>query len=134
VFLSSHLLGEVERICDRVAIVDHGRLVAVGGVGELGQSFDRIRVEVRPEDHAAAAALLAPFEATSPQTGVFQVSGSEGRRVNETLARGGVFADSIGQERSGLEERFLSLTEGLGPSSPPSAGSSEGGKRAPASS
>jgi ABC-2 type transport system ATP-binding protein len=133
VFLSSHLLGEVERICDRVAIVDRGRLVAVGGVDELGRSFDRIRVQVRPEDHAEAAALLAPFGATSPQTGVFQVSGSEGRRVNEALARGGVFAESIGQERSGLEERFLALTEGLGPS-PPAAGPSEGGARAPASS
>jgi ABC-2 type transport system ATP-binding protein len=134
VFLSSHLLGEVERICDRVAIVDRGRLVAMGGVDELGQSFDRIRVEVRPEDHAAAAALLASFEATSPQAGVFLVSGSEGRPINEALARGGVYADSIGQERSGLEERFLALTEGLGGTSAAPVGTNPGGEHAPASS
>jgi ABC-2 type transport system ATP-binding protein len=120
VFLSSHLLGEVERICDRVAIVDRGKLVAVGGIDELGHGLERIRVQVRPEDHAAAATVLAAFDATSPQAGVFLVAGSEGRRVNEALARSGVFADSIGVERSGLEERFLALTEGLGGNAPAS--------------
>ena len=35
VFLNSHLLGEVERLCDRVAIVNHGRVIAAGTLGEL---------------------------------------------------------------------------------------------------
>ena len=133
VFLSSHLLGEVERICDRVAIVDHGRLVAVGGVDELGQSFVRIRVVVRHEEHVVAAALLAMFEVSSPARGVFLVANAEGRRINEALAVGGIYADSIGQERSGLEERFLALTEGLSSAAPTvPAGTNEGGEHAPA--
>jgi ABC-2 type transport system ATP-binding protein len=120
VFLSSHLLGEVERICDRVGIVDHGRLVAVGTVQELGQTSSRIRVEVRPDEHTAAAAMLAPFEMASTEPGVFFVTNSDGRRVNEVLARAGIFAAAVGRERSGLEERFLALTEGL--PSPPREG------------
>jgi ABC-2 type transport system ATP-binding protein len=133
VFLSSHLLGEVERICDRVAIVDHGRLVAVGGVDELGQSFVRIRVVVRPEEHVVATALLAMFEVSSPARGVFLVANAEGRHINEALAVGGIYADSIGQERSGLEERFLALTEGLSSAATTvPAGTNEGGEHAPA--
>jgi ABC-2 type transport system ATP-binding protein len=133
VFLSSHLLGEVERICDRVAIVDHGRLIAVGGVDELGQSFARLRIVVRPEEHVAAAALLAAFDPSSPAPGVFLVANAEGRRINAALAGGGIYADSIGQERSGLEERFLALTEGLGATSPGGpTGTSEGGRHAAA--
>jgi hypothetical protein len=40
------------------------------------------------------------------------VSAPSSREVNEALARGGIFAEAIGEERSGLEERFLALTEG----------------------
>ncbi len=46
VFLNSHLLGEVERVCDRVAIVDHGRVVAFGPVAEL-VAARTVRVQVR---------------------------------------------------------------------------------------
>jgi ABC-2 type transport system ATP-binding protein len=113
VFLSSHLLGEVERICDRVAIVDRGRLVAVGGVDELGRSASaRVRVRLRPEDLDEAVRLLAAYQVTLESTGVILVSAPSGREINATLAGGGVFAEAIGEERSGLEERFLALTEG----------------------
>ena len=45
VFLNSHLLGEVERLCDRVAIVNHGRVIAAGTLAELlGESSVRIQV------------------------------------------------------------------------------------------
>jgi ABC-2 type transport system ATP-binding protein len=114
VFLSSHLLGEVERICDRVAIVDRGHLVAVGPIAELGRrSVMRIRVKVRPEEEETAGRLLERFEVTKEAAGVLLVTADSGRAVNEALGRGGVFADSVAEERSGLEERFLALTEGL---------------------
>ncbi len=113
VFLSSHLLGEVERICDRVAIVDRGHLVAVGSVDELGRSASpRVRVTLRPEDLDAAVRLLAAHPVALEASGVILVTAASGREVNEALARGGVFAETIGMERSGLEERFLALTEG----------------------
>jgi ABC-2 type transport system ATP-binding protein len=113
VFLSSHLLGEVERICDRVAIVDKGRLVAVGSVEELGRSSAvRIRVMLRPEDLDDAVRLLGAYQVGLEAANVILVSAPSGREVNQALAQGGIFADAIGEERSGLEERFLALTEG----------------------
>jgi ABC-2 type transport system ATP-binding protein len=114
VFISSHLLGEVERICDRVAIVDHGRLVAVGRVDELvaGGGPARVRAAVRVEDQDAAIRLLERFDVSVEGTGLLLVTAESGREVNEALARGGVFAESIGPDATGLEERFLALTEG----------------------
>ena len=114
VFISSHLLGEVERICDRVAIVDHGRLVAMGRVDELTADGrpGRIRATVRTEDHDAALRSLSRFEVAVEGPGSLVVTSGSGREVNEALARGGVFAEAIGRDATGLEERFLALTEG----------------------
>src|SRR4029450_12744163 len=53
VFLNSHLLGEVERLCDRVAIINHGRVIAAGTLVDLlGESAVRIRVTGLPGDGA----------------------------------------------------------------------------------
>ena len=58
VFLSSHLLTEVEHLCDRVAIVNRGRLAAVGSLDELGRDVPIVRVTVDPADEARALAIL----------------------------------------------------------------------------
>jgi ABC-2 type transport system ATP-binding protein len=112
VFLSSHLLGEVERVCDRVAIVDRGRLVKVGSTNELGRGEERVRVVVRPQDETAALTLLAGWQVSPRGTGILSVMAGSGREVNQALAAGGVFAESVVMERSGLEERFLAITQG----------------------
>ena len=126
VFLSSHLLGEVERICDRVGIVDRGRLVAVGTVEELSRrggegGASRVRVTIRPEDHEPALRLLERFAVRSETRGSLVVSAASGREVNEALARGGVFADGIAADGAGLEEAFLALTRSPGEGGVPDA-------------
>src|SRR6185295_17910444 len=61
VFLNSHLLTEVERVCDRVAIVDRGRVLASGRLDDLlGGSAVRMRVTGLAD---GGAPLLAPFGA-----------------------------------------------------------------------
>ena len=60
VFLNSHLLGEVERLCDRVAIVNHGRVIAAGTLAELlGESSVRIEATDLPSTQAVTDALAA---------------------------------------------------------------------------
>lgn len=54
VFLSSHLLGEVEQVCDQVAIINNGRLVQMGNVAEMLSTQTTIRLEATPQAQAVA--------------------------------------------------------------------------------
>jgi ABC-2 type transport system ATP-binding protein len=63
VFLNSHLLTEVERLCDRVAIVDHGRVLASGAIDDLlGETRIRIRVTDMPPDARETVARFGAVE------------------------------------------------------------------------
>jgi ABC-2 type transport system ATP-binding protein len=110
IFLNSHLLSEVEQVCDRVAIVDRGRVVAEGLLTEvLGEQETRIRVEgLAP----AGLASLAPF-GTPRLDGddlVFRELAAE--RVPDVVASlvaMGVRVHEVGSGRESLEQRFLEL-------------------------
>ncbi len=112
VFLSSHLLGEVEHVCDRVAVIDRGRLVTVGTLASLGGGSQRVRVTVGEDEAAAARAALARWTVTSDGGGSLRVADAEGREVTEALARSGVFPAAVIPERLSIEEWFLTVTAG----------------------
>src|SRR5206468_8752973 len=61
VFLSSHLLDEVEKTCDQVALVDQGRIVVQGGVEEIAASGDPTSL-IEVDDDAAAKRVLECIE------------------------------------------------------------------------
>jgi ABC-2 type transport system ATP-binding protein len=110
IFLNSHLLSEVELVCDRVAIVDRGRVVAEGLLTEvLGEQETRIRVEgLAP----AGLASLAPFGAPRLDGDdlVFRELAAE--RVPDVVASlvaMGVRVHEVGSGRESLEQRFLEL-------------------------
>jgi ABC-2 type transport system ATP-binding protein len=109
VFLSSHLLGEVEQVCDRVAVIVRGRLVEEGAPATLGTIRRQVRIEVADADAAAAARLLARWPARQAD-GFFLVDHDSGRDVNGVLVSGGVVAESVTVERPRLEDRFLEIT------------------------
>ncbi|HEX8939274.1 MAG TPA: ABC transporter ATP-binding protein [Candidatus Limnocylindrales bacterium] len=129
VFLNSHLLTEVERVCDRVAIVDRGRVVAELGMAELlGDRSVRVRVDGLAE--ADAEALSRFGTATWDGPGWLRVHAFAGpddeivpALVAELVARGGRVHAVLPGHRS-LEERFLDLLGGSGETaaSPSSAG------------
>ncbi|GLY77644.1 ABC transporter ATP-binding protein [Actinoallomurus iriomotensis] len=110
VFLSSHLLSEVEQVCDQVAVMSRGRLVEHGRVGELAATRPRVRVAVDETEQDAAQALLSAWPVRTDGERMLVVDGADGREVNQTLGRGGVWARQIRTERPGLEEAFLRLT------------------------
>jgi ABC-2 type transport system ATP-binding protein len=116
VLLSSHLLGEVEELCNRVAIIQKGRVVYQGALHELlagAASGYRLRT---PEPARARAVCLA-------QAGVEQVSSVDGEvRFQADEESVGALSIALGQARiavtalvpetASLEELFLDLTEG----------------------
>jgi ABC-2 type transport system ATP-binding protein len=118
VFVSSHLLSEIEQMCDRVAIIHRGRTLAAGPVRELLDrvASDRVRVTARPA--RLAAERLAAFGAVEPSSsdGEAVVAAQIPReRVPEALralAAAGVDVFAIERPLSSLEEVFLEVTGG----------------------
>jgi ABC-2 type transport system ATP-binding protein len=111
VFLSSHLLAEVEQVCDRVAVIVHGRLIEEGPTGQLGVTRRRVRVRVGDQDIEVTDRQLArwPNRREGP---IFLVDHEIGRDVNGVLVAGGVIAESVTVEQPNLEDRFLELISG----------------------
>ena len=119
VFLNSHLLTEVERVCDRVAIVDRGRVIAHGSIDEL--LGDRgVRIRATGVDGTAADAL-GRFGPLSRDGDWFTIRPLAAERIPDVVAAivaagGRIYA--VDPARTSLEERFMALIGGT--QSPPS--------------
>jgi ABC-2 type transport system ATP-binding protein len=109
VLLSSHQLSEVERACDRVAVIRQGRTVAEGTVASLGGDERIVEVRLAKADEARARSLLGGLDVEASSDGALLVKGRSGREVLELLARGGVYPESVAERASTLEERYLKL-------------------------
>jgi ABC-2 type transport system ATP-binding protein len=122
VLLSSHLLDEVEKICDEVAIVDQGRVVMQGTLAELaGAAGTSVLVATSDDDRAAA--LMSDQRAVASAT-----RGTEGVRVcfaddvdlqpaadelGRSLVLAGLAIRRFEPSRPSLEQRFLEITSRL---------------------
>jgi ABC-2 type transport system ATP-binding protein len=111
VFLSSHLLSEVEQICDQVAVLRSGRLVEQGPVASLAAARPRVRAVVSPADQQVALALLAPWAARPDGPEAVLADGADGQAVTRALGQGGVWPHQVVLHRPALEEAFLTMTE-----------------------
>jgi ABC-2 type transport system ATP-binding protein len=110
VFLNSHLLSEVEQVCDRVAIVDRGRVVAEGTLDEL-LGGDTVRIRAGGLDRGAKTAL-SPFGQVDDEGDWLVIRGIDTERVPELVAEivrlgGRVYA--VEPRHESLEDRFLRL-------------------------
>ena len=119
IFVSSHLLSEVEAMCDRVGVMASGRLVAEGTPGSLRGGTDRVRVQVDDVARARAAALgLAGVTvdgdavAGGPGSLTITLHGVEPADLNAALVGAGVRVGALAPHRDTLEEVFLHLVEG----------------------
>ena len=111
VLLNSHLLGEVERLCDRVAIVNRGRVVAAGSLAELlGEQAVRLRITGLPAEGLAA---LAGFgSVSSDDEGWLVVRPVDPERIPDlvaTVVGAGGRVHAVDPARRSLEALFLGL-------------------------
>ncbi|MGH2532580.1 MAG: ABC transporter ATP-binding protein [Thermomicrobiales bacterium] len=116
VLLASHLLNEVEQVCDRVAIIRRGKLLQFGSVADLLRRGAFIEVVLPLPELERAAVILRelPFVGrVSVDSGRLQVVAHEehGGEINRALAGAGLYAGSIVPRKSRLEDVFLEMTE-----------------------
>ncbi len=124
VLLSSHLLGEVQQICDRVGVITRGRLVAQTTVAELG-SGRRLHVAAEPLDQARelltglvgadrvrtdGAALALDLEYDGGEAA--DLRAGRAARINTELVQAGVSVSELRWREPDLEQSFLELTGG----------------------
>jgi len=113
VFVSSHILSEVQQACDSVAILSQGRLVAAGQVGEVLASGRPPGLLVGLDDLGAGAAVLAaagwPVEQLPGRLRV-GVAPEHAARVTQALAAHELWVTELRPEEVSLEDLFLELT------------------------
>jgi ABC-2 type transport system ATP-binding protein len=113
VFISSHVLAEVQQICDRVAIVNLGQLVRLAPVAELLASHGEFVVRLDGAEGALALVRQRAWGASARREDGALVTASptgSGRDLVQLLAAEGLWPDVVRERQQNLEEIFLSLT------------------------
>ena len=120
VLLSSHLLGEVEKICDEVAIVDRGRVGAQGSIAELAAGGEQTILIATTDDERALAILgehRAVEAASRVEAGAIRASFRSdveadvaAEDISRRLVLAGLGIRRFEPARASLEQRFLEIT------------------------
>ena len=126
IFLSSHILHEVQNVCNRVAILQKGNLVKQGNVSELLRSSEQIEIRMNEANEAHQALQIlqqaqgqgldwitnVTLEATRQNRSVVIISAptQHSAEINQLLARNNLFAAEIHPREGNLEALFLEVT------------------------
>jgi ABC-2 type transport system ATP-binding protein len=114
VLLSSHLMSEVEQVCDRVGVISKGALVREGTVEEL-RGRENLWVRAEPLDAAERALRTVPaVERIARLDGGLRIAAdpAAAATVNRALVEAGIAVSELRPERDSLEKIFLELTQG----------------------
>jgi ABC-type multidrug transport system ATPase subunit len=112
VLLSSHLMHEVEQICDRAAVISRGSLVKEGTVDDL-RGRPMLRVVASPLDAARRLLQRLPdVETITSVDGALRIATdpTEAPAINRALVTAGIAVSELAPDRASLEEVFLQLT------------------------
>lgn len=119
VIVSSHLLSEMEMMCDRIAIIQNGELVGVQKVNDFVNEESRIRVQFKVGDNEKAMSILSKdyptIEAIQTENGIELLVDHELiPQINASLVKNEIQVYGILQLSKSLEDRFLEVTGGSG--------------------
>ena len=113
VLLSSHLLNEVEMVCDSVAILSKGKLIAQGDVQDLLRRQGAVRLHSTDDARASAILSALPWVAgIRAEGGLIEVTAPVERawELTQALAAQRIYVSEMAQVRVSLEEYFLEVT------------------------
>ena len=133
VFLSSHLLHEIEQVCNRAVIINKGRVVVEGPVADLRPESSAVKVLTSDQERARGViATLVGAQAVTSDEGYLMVEGLNGtvREMVRRLVAEGIGVDAVVPAREqGLEDYFLGLTQSSDVSAPPDRARVQAGAR-----
>ena len=116
IVLTTHYLEEAQALCDRIAIVNHGRVVACEPTADLLRRVDTRAVVITPEVELAAAPVVQGFDAKLRPDGrlavTFKTGGASVEAALAAVRAAGVRIKDLATEDPDLEDVFLSLTYG----------------------
>jgi ABC-2 type transport system ATP-binding protein len=112
VILSSHLLSEVEQVCDRIAVLNQGRMIFEGKWTELMGDSLRYRLDAEPWDAAAALVAARPEWKLSPEKIVTAGPGHDIADLVSGLVQSGIKVRAVEPLKQNLEEIYLNLVGG----------------------
>jgi len=112
VLLSSHLMTEVEQVCDRVGVISRGRLVREGTMDELrGREALWVRAQPLDEAERLLASLRGVHEVERDDDGLrVAAEPAAASTINRALVEAGIAVSELRPERASLEQVFLELT------------------------
>ncbi len=122
IMISSHILSELEEVCDDVGIIEHGQLVFSGTLDEIHRKLgvqSKVRVKVADSQDRAVELLSALPQVLQVQVNgdhilvTFDEGSSSDGVIAKTLVHGNINIISIQPERIKLDDAFLQLTKGI---------------------
>jgi ABC-2 type transport system ATP-binding protein len=111
VFLSSHLLHEVQQVCDRVAIITKGEIVRESTIADLLRHEEGLLIEASPLDIAEAALSARWAVSRAGEALLVAATAAEAPEVVRRLVGAGADLFRLAPEQRNLEEVFLSITQ-----------------------
>jgi ABC-2 type transport system ATP-binding protein len=125
VVLNSHLLSEVEQVCDRVVILHNGRAIASGPMAEVvGAGGVRLRITGLPVDARDGLAAFGPLHADGEWLTIRPIDPERIPDAVAAVVAAGGRVHAVEPGRGSLEARFLELVSGDGAKASPSEGTS----------
>ncbi len=114
VFINSHLLLEVERMCDRVVIMDKGKLVKEGVIDELTERTGRVLFEIKPVPEDLTTVLEGLGAGLTVTERGFELTASQAEQDEalDRLRKRGISILSVTAGKLSLEDAFIELVEG----------------------
>ena len=114
IFLNSHLLHEVEQVCDHVAIIKKGKVIAMGAPNDLIKHGDTLQIRVTDTDKAVAILNEEDWVSSIAREGdllILKAPTERATDISALLAKNGVFISEMQAREDSLESFFLELTE-----------------------